>query len=56
MKLPRQIWSKKISVWLITGDGRFPEHVSRKNKKLVRRIKRTIIKEATKKKIKENEL
>ena len=56
MKLPRQIWQKKINTYLITEDGRFPEHVSRKYKKLVRKIKRSIVKEATKKEIKENEL
>ena len=55
MKLPRQIWQKKINTYLITEDGRFPEHVSRKDKKLVRRIKRSIVKEATKKEIKNNE-
>lgn len=55
MKLPRQVWSKKISVWLINGDGRFPEHVSRKDKKLVRKIKRSIVKENTKKEIQDNE-
>ena len=56
MKLPRQIWQKKINTYLITEDGRFSEHVSRKDKKLVRRIKRSIIKEVTKKEIQNNEL
>ena len=52
MKLPKQIWQNKINTFLFNGDGRYGDHVKRKDKKLIRKIKRNIIKNETKKEIK----
>lgn len=52
MKLVRQVWQTKTNQYLFNGDGRYGDHVHRKDKKLVRKIKRNIIKKETNKEIK----
>lgn len=51
MKLPKQSWQNKVNVYLFNGDGRYGDHIQRKDKKLIRKIKRNIIKQNTYKEI-----
>lgn len=51
MKIPKQIWQNKVNVYLFNGDGQYKDHVHRKDKKMIRKIKRKIIKEDTNKEI-----
>ena len=56
MRLPKQIWDTKVNRFLFDGDGRFGDHIHRKDKKMIRKIKRNIIKKETFKEIKEADL
>ena len=56
MKLPKQIWQNKVNIYLFNGDGRYKDHIQRKDKKLIRKIKRNIIKEDTRKELREYEI
>ena len=51
MKIPKQIWQNKVNVYLFNEDGQYKDHVHRKDKKMIRKIKRKIIKEDTNKEI-----
>ena len=51
MKIPKQIWQNKVNVYLFNGDGKYKDNVHRKDKKMIRKIKRKIIKEDTNKEI-----
>ena len=51
MKLPRQSWQNKVNIYLFNGDGIYGDHIKRKDKKLIRKIKRNIIKQNTYKEI-----
>lgn len=52
MKLIRQIWQTKVNTYLFNGDGRYGDHIRRRDKKLIRKIKRNIIKQDTIKELK----
>ena len=51
MKIPKQIWQNKVNVYLFNEDGKYKDNVHRKDKKMIRKIKRKIIKEDTNKEI-----
>ena len=51
MKLPKQGWQNKVNVYLFNGDGIYCDHIKRKDKKLIRKIKRNIVKQNTYKEI-----
>ena len=56
MKLPKQIWQNKVNIYLFNDDGKYKDHIQRKDKKLIRKIKRNIIKQNTKEVLKEYEM
>lgn len=51
MKLPKQIWETKVNWYNFHMDGIKPNSIKRKDKKLIRKIKRNIIKQDTKNEI-----
>lgn len=51
MKLPKQIWETKVNWYNFHMDGIKPNSIKRKDKKLIRKIKRNIIKQNTKNEI-----